>query len=202
MKPQITEQDYQSAAELLKCSVNAIKAVASVESRGNGFLPDGRCVILYEPFVFGRETKGRFVNAYYKQYPLCLTGKWDRKKAMYAGGVTEYEKLNTAKILDEYSALKSCSYGKFQVMGFNYKTVGYDNIHDFYNAMQESESNHLKAFCKFILACRLADELRVDESDKADRMKKWYRFQQVYNGGGNPAYALKIEAEYLKLNKS
>ena len=53
----ISEGDYQAAAQSLGCEVAAIKAVASVESRGRGFLPSGRPKILFESHVFSKFTK-------------------------------------------------------------------------------------------------------------------------------------------------
>ena len=38
----ITEQQFKSSASLLKIEVAAIKAVAEVESSGEGFLPGGK----------------------------------------------------------------------------------------------------------------------------------------------------------------
>ena len=47
----ITEEDYKNAARSLGCDVEAIKAFAKVESRGSGFLSDGRPVILFERHI-------------------------------------------------------------------------------------------------------------------------------------------------------
>ena len=43
----LNEDDYKEAAELLRCDIPAIKAVAEVESSGAGFLCDGRPKILF-----------------------------------------------------------------------------------------------------------------------------------------------------------
>jgi hypothetical protein len=42
MSDKLNENDFQAAATLLSCDVPAIKAVAEVESSGDGFLSDGR----------------------------------------------------------------------------------------------------------------------------------------------------------------
>jgi hypothetical protein len=44
----LNDNDFQEAATLLNCDVPAIKAVAEVESAGDGFLSDGRVKNLFE----------------------------------------------------------------------------------------------------------------------------------------------------------
>jgi hypothetical protein len=41
-KPPLRDVDFADAADALKCDVAAIRAVYEVESRGQGFGPDGR----------------------------------------------------------------------------------------------------------------------------------------------------------------
>jgi hypothetical protein len=47
MSKTLTNQDYCIAAKTIGCDVAAVKSVAQVESAGGGFLPDGRCKILF-----------------------------------------------------------------------------------------------------------------------------------------------------------
>ncbi|HEY6332794.1 MAG TPA: N-acetylmuramidase domain-containing protein, partial [Blastocatellia bacterium] len=53
---QLTEADFEDAAHALGCDVEAVHAVADVETQGSGFLPDGRAVILFESHTFGEKT--------------------------------------------------------------------------------------------------------------------------------------------------
>src|SRR5260370_5919444 len=48
----LSDADLIAAAETLNVPVAAIRAVNEIESRGQGFLPDGRPVILFERHVF------------------------------------------------------------------------------------------------------------------------------------------------------
>ena len=59
----LTPADYERAAAALGCEVAAIRAVAAMESSGDGFLPDGRPTILFDAHVFNRLTAGRFAFA-------------------------------------------------------------------------------------------------------------------------------------------
>ena len=174
----LTESDFKEAAEMLNCDVAAIKAVAEVESSGNGFLSDGRVKILFEGHQFHKHTKG----AYTASHPTICYKAWTKQhytKGPNADvrGAGELARLEQAMSLDREAALKSASYGKFQIMGFNFGSCDFENVEDFYEAMQASEGAQLKAFCCFIKANNLDGHLRKH---------RWASFARGYNG---PAYA-------------
>ncbi|MXO59239.1 DUF3380 domain-containing protein [Altererythrobacter salegens] len=157
--------DYERAATDLGCSVAAIRAVAQVESAGNGFLPDGRPKILFERHIFHRLTNGQFTAAHPDiSFP---------SGGGYLGKELEYGRLEEAMALDEKAALSSASWGKFQVMGFNHKLVGEPSLDTFIDTMVSGEPGQLKYFIGYIKATGLADELqRLD----------WRGFARGYNG--------------------
>lgn len=165
MSKTLTNKDYCAAAEILNCEPAAIKAVASVESAGGGFLPDGRVKILFERHHFSRLTK-RVFDAKYPQIS-------NRKPGGYFGGESEYARFNQAFALDPVAAMMSTSWGKFQIMGFNYAACGFTSIHHFVDAMKISEGEQLKAFCGFVETNNLDDELR---------RRDWAGFARGYNG--------------------
>jgi len=51
-----------------------VKAVAAVESRGNGFLPTGQPKILFEAKVFSGQTGGKYDHL----FPDISSSKFDR----------------------------------------------------------------------------------------------------------------------------
>lgn len=167
----LTELDFEKAAQRIGCEAAVIKAVTDVESRGSGFHPNGSVVILFEGHIFSRYTQGRFD----KTHPTISYPKWTKK--FYLGGIREYERFNAALALDREAALKSTSYGLFQVMGFNFAKCGFAGVESFYTAMCESEGAQLQAFVQYIKAVSLDDELRN---------KEWAKFACGYNG---PRYA-------------
>lgn len=170
MPPSLTEADYATAAGRLRCSVAAIKAVAKVESRGSGFLTTGEPRILFERHVFRRLTGGKFN----KTHP-DLSGPY--RPGSYGPESAQHGRLAAAVMLDREAALQSASWGKFQIMGENWRMVGRASIQDFVNAQYRSEGEHLKDFCGFVIKAGLQDELqRLD----------WAGFARGYNG---PAYA-------------
>jgi hypothetical protein len=94
-------------------------------------------------------------------------------------------------MLDRNAALKSASWGRFQIMGFNHLLAGHPTIDFFIDAMQRSEAAHLEAFGAFSKSTGLTDSLKK---------KDWAKFAKGYNG---PAYAgnmydTKLEHAYSK----
>lgn len=150
----LTEKDFQAAAAELGCSVAAIKAVAQIEAPKGAFLPDGRPVILFEAHHFSRLTHRRYDFS----HPNISSPKWNRK--LYRSPAGEHERLEEAAKLDRNAALMSASWGRFQIMGFNYREAGFASLQAFVNAMYKSEPAQLRAFVKLVKAWGLADELQ------------------------------------------
>lgn len=165
----LSEQDFKRAADRLGCEVAAVKAVAEVESGGKtGFLPDKRPKILFESRWFHKLTGGRFDAS----NPELSTPTWVRN---YKGGAAEYDRLQGAIALDRAAALKSASWGMFQILGVNHAIVGFGDVEAFVKAQVESEGRQLDAFIGFVISNKLDDELRD---------KRWADFARVYNGPG------------------
>jgi hypothetical protein len=165
MSKTLTNQDYCIAAKTIGCDVAAVKSVAQVESAGGGFLPDGRCKILFERHWFHKFTKGKF-DAEHSQISSRAAGG-------YYGNEKEYLRFNQAFALDPKAAMMSCSWGKFQIMGFNYPACGFSNIGAFVDAMKSGEAAQLMAFLAFVQHNDLDDEMR-----RLD----WRGFARGYNG--------------------
>ena len=156
-----------AAAVELGCNAAAVRAVIDVESRG-GFLPDRRPKILFERHYFSRLTGRRFDG----DYPDIS----NPQPGGYKGGAAEYVRLAQAIELDRNAALRSASWGAFQIMGDNCNACGFDRVESFVAAMVSGEPAQLEAFVAFVKACGLADALaRCD----------WPVFARGYNG---PAY--------------
>lgn len=184
----LTAADIERAAELLGVEPAAIRAVDEVESRGAGFLPDGRPVILFERHRMYRclAASGRDVDALATNYPRLI----NREPGGYKGGSAEWFRLALARQIDRDCADASTSWGRYQIMGFNWQACGFESLAEFVAAMGESEARHLEAFCRFIAA--------DPPLHKALREKKWAAFAKRYNGPGYKAnaYDVKLAAAY------
>ena len=181
----LTNTDYAEAANKLNTEVAIIKAVASVESAGGGFLRSGAPKILFEGHQF------------YKRVPvecndesICVKG-WTEARKHYKYGDAEYTRLALAMSYDCGSALQSASWGKFQIMGFNYSRAGYDDVFKYVQDMFISEKKHLDAFLNFISKARLIEPMKN---------KDWNTFARGYNGSRykENKYDEKLEKAYLR----
>lgn len=167
MNKLLTEKDFEFAADMLDIEIAAIKAVAEVESGKNGFFDDGRPVILFEAHIFSKYTS----HKYDISNPNISSPVWN--KSLYKGGIKEYIRLDEAMTLDKKSALMSASWGKFQIMGFNYRVCGWLDVEIFVQDMHISEGEHLKAFCGFVKTHGLSKYLKNHN---------WDAFAKAYNG--------------------
>src|SRR5262249_43268170 len=85
----------------------------------------------------------------------------------------QYDRLIEAMACDRTAALASASWGRFQVMGFNYGLTGFSSVDNMVTRMYESEGQHLKAFINYVKNTRgLA----------AAREHRWADFAYGYNG--------------------
>lgn len=135
-----------------------VKAVDKVESRGAGFLASGEPKILFEPHVFGRLTGYQ----YNKSHPDISKAKWD-PNGYGPAGMHQHKKLQRAAALDRQAALQSTSWGRFQVMGFNWQLVGRRSLQDFVNAQYRGENEHLRDFVNYVIARGLRDEMQRED---------------------------------------
>ncbi len=187
----ITEADYEEAAQTLGCEIAAIKAVAEVESAGAGFLRDGRPRILFEGHWFHRNTDGVYSESHPTLSHPKQTNEFYSRGTPEQQGAGELKRLYQARELNSRAALLSCSVGKFQVMGFNYKLCGYESVEEFWDALASHEREQLRAFCAFVKAKRLVKHLVHHD---------WAGFAAGYNGRGYKKfkYDSKIESAYAK----
>jgi hypothetical protein len=187
---QLTPTDIANAALELDVPAPCIQAVLKVETNGSGFLEDGRPTILFESKTFGRLTFGK----YHQTHPNLSTVKWDRT-TYGKGGAHQYDRLEIAKTLDKEAALKSCSWGLFQIMGENYRACGFKDVESFVAAMYESPGEQLKAFCKFVI--------RNERMHEALKVLDWATFARYYNGPGykENSYDIKLAKAYAEYSK-
>ena len=153
-----------------------ILAIQSVESGNNGYLADGRPKILFEGHIFWRMLKAAGKNPadYVKgNEDISLPEKSDRSK--YTKGAGEYARLEKAEKIDRVAALKSASWGEFQIMGFNHKTVGYPDVDSFVESISQPGAGQIRAVLTFMDNNKLLPLVRGPN-------KNWAKFAAAYNG--------------------
>lgn len=153
----------------------ALKAMLAVESRGDGLLPSGKPKILFEGHQFYRRLKKAGINPenYRSGNEDILYPRWTRKH--YKGGEAEYGRLHRAIAINREIALQCASYGIAQVMGFNFRVCGYDDVEAFVSDMSEHDKQ-VAAFFAYLDGTGIWKDLRN---------KNWHEVARKYNG---PAY--------------
>lgn len=171
----------------------ALLAVKEVESNGGGFLPNGKPKILFEGHIFYRllaqSVNAASLNLLCKQYPNIIYPTWNRSK--YFGGDREYIRLANALSINHAAALKSASWGMFQIMGMNYAKCGCKDVDEFVGKMKSSEEDQLMLTIRFLKNNHLCSALNTHN---------WASFARSYNGPSYAAnkYDIKLAQAYLK----
>lgn len=179
----LSAQDYRNAGARHRIEPAALHAFADVESASAGFGSDGRAVILYEPHLFSRETGGAW-DGYSPGGVICSYPKWVPPSKKPPGCDFHPYQLDQsgrwgllafAAELDFEAALKSCSWGAFQVLGKWHAVLGYPTAWHFVVAMHEGEHAQLDAALGYLAANDVLDAMR-----KGD----WRKVIKAWNGPG------------------
>ncbi|CAI3163047.1 hypothetical protein MWMV17_MWMV17_03479 [Acinetobacter calcoaceticus] len=194
----LKDSDYKKAAERLKVSELTIRVFGAVEGRGVGFLSNSKPKILFERhrmYAYLRLKKGTaFADKMADERPNIV----NRKAGGYQGNEAEYVRLEQAKQIDVDCALMSTSWGQFQVMGENWKQLGYASVQEFVEQQFASESYQLEAFIRFIeWKTGTFDKKKVTLID-ALRAENWEIVFTLYNGPNYKklGYQAKFQKEY------
>lgn len=193
----LTDAQIVAVAKAYSLLPSRLFALKEVESNGSGFQDVRKDIldldgpggfldgpempkILFEAHIFSKLTGGK----YDRHYPNISSAKWNR--ALYKAGQAEYLRLWEAMKLDQTAALKSASWGLFQIMGMNHGACGYATVQAFVEAMKQTEVKHLEACIAFCNHNNLLRPLREGN---------WAKFAAGYNGSGYAAnqYDKKLE---------
>jgi hypothetical protein len=182
----LARADFEAVAARLGCEWEAVACVAEVESGPlGGFAADGRPIVLFERHLFSRKTNSA--------YDVSNPNVSNRRPGGYPSGqAARWAQIAEAYALNAEAAIASASYGRFQILGQNFRNQGLTSALPYVAKMSRSERDQLEAFEAFVKANNLDDELR---------RKDWAGFAGGYNG---PSYAInkydeKMAAAYARL---
>jgi hypothetical protein len=182
----LTRADFEAVASRLGCEWEAVACVAEVESGPlGGFGSDGRPIVLFERHLFSRKTNSAF--------DVSNPNVSNRRPGGYPSGqAARWAQIAEAYALNPEAAIASASYGRFQILGQNFRNQGFTSALPYIAKMSRSERDQLEAFEAFVKTNNLDDELR---------RKDWAGFAGGYNG---PSYAInkydeKMAAAYARL---
>lgn len=181
----VSDQEIAHAAKELGVEPEVIAAVSKVESPRGPFDTLGRPSILFERHYFHRLTSGAFDEK--------APGISAKTAGGYGKYAAQYDRLEAAYKLSSTAALMSTSWGRFQIMGSNFKAAGYASPEHMVQSMMRSEAEQLRAFVRFVGS----DKLMV----KALKDHDWAEFAKRYNGPGyaKKDYDTKLKRAYEQL---
>ncbi len=183
-----------------------LNAVRQVESAGRGFLPDGRPKILLEAHILWKRLGSRQIDPqelHEWDSTLC-SPKWNRE--FYKGGKAEYVRVDRVILFATQAdaartasyrkaAWESCSWGLMQLMGFNYKNAGFENVDQLVTEMKIGEKEQMAAALRWMQSTGVLEILKAVPPGGAERPEVWRDFARAYNGPGQVTlYADKLAA--------
>lgn len=102
----------------------------------------------------------------------------------------EWAVFNFARSLNDLAAKLSISMGAPQIMGFNHHSVGFESVHQMFDAFSESEANQIVGFFDFVKG-PASDVRKILALKRLD----FETFAGLYNGPGQASrYAAIIQA--------
>ena len=127
---------------------------------------------------------------------LFITGIFTAEKDAYGPLALSYKRLAKAYALNKEAALKSCSWGAFQIMGAHYNQIKYASATEFVKAMSRSEREHIRAF---VLFCKYVNPAVIE----AMKVKDFEKIAAGYNGASykDNNYDEKLLNSYNKWRK-
>jgi N-acetylmuramidase/Putative peptidoglycan binding domain len=172
----------EAVSSALHVPAAGIWAVLHVEAAGCGFLPDRRPIIRFERHIFHRLTAGQYDRTH-PEISNSVPGNAAPE------GAAQYTLLEKALSLNPEAALKSASWGLFQILGANHGLAGFSDAESLLAAMIESEGAQLDAFRSFLQSAHLAAYLQT---------QNWAAFARGYNGADfeRHQYAQQLAAAY------
>jgi hypothetical protein len=166
-----------------------LRGVIEVEAPRGPFDRMGRPAMLFEPHHFYKRVRAdrrdEAVSRRVAQPERPRAGQYP---------ADSYPRLLIAMEIDEEAALQSCSWGRGQVMGFNYRQAGYRSVKAMVEAACRSESEQLRAMAGFIKSNGLVGALKRGDAAA---------FARGYNGAGyaRDGYDAKIREAWLRWQK-
>lgn len=192
----------QKVASSMDVDVGCVIAVLCVESGGDGVDKNGRMIIRFENHQFWKYWGKYNSDEFEQHFKFNDDRKWkghryrmkagDDWQSFHGNQDKEWAVLDMARNYDDSSALKSISMGLPQVMGFNYKKIGYSSVQKMFENLNKDIRFQIFAMFDF-LDNRMISALKNYEFE---------RFAKYYNGPGQAAdYGGWIQDHYDAYNE-
>jgi hypothetical protein len=197
--PEVIVPPAQASFSILDAKV--MEAILQVESGKRATGPDGRLLIRFEAHVFGIAlgNDALWAKHFRTDTPRRWEGQmWRRNEfsqwlPIHTGNqADEWAALEFASTLHRDAALRATSMGVGQVLGDNYRRIGYTSSEAMFQAFGRGLPAQLVGVVNYILS----DTALVAAVNARD----WRTIAAKYNGPGNVDYAApKYQAAYAAL---
>lgn len=174
-------------SNLLAIRSSSIVAVLAAESGGNAFGTDGRMIIRFENHIFnsnwGQRNRAVFDRHFsFNRQQTWLDHKWrpDERSpwvSFHGNQALEWQVFNFARGLDETSAMLSISMGAPQIMGFNYRAIGYESVQSMFQRFSASAHAHILGVFDFVKGPG-----STSAALQALQRRDFLTFASIYNG--------------------
>ena len=193
----------QAVAELVDIPIQILVAVIGVETSGKAFDVDRRMTIRFENHIFYREW-GRHNEEIFDKYfdfnresvsQNWKNHRWRRTEdsewlEVHTSQMREWDVLNFARRLDDGAALRSISMGLPQIMGFNYRRIGYINVQRMFLHFKRSTHAQILGLMDYVKGAGPTSDLL-----KTLQRSDYVSFIRGYNGSANvETYKGRMEA--------
>ncbi|NWG18667.1 MAG: DUF3380 domain-containing protein [Chloroflexi bacterium] len=185
-------------SDLLAITVKAVVAVLVAESSGRAFAADGRMIIRFENHIFYRRWGEQHPDIFNRHFLFDTSSPRNNWKghqwrpnpespwvSFHGSQNREWDVLTFARALDDTAALSSISMGAPQIMGFNYKSIGYESVQHMFD--QFARSAHAQLLAMFDVVKGPGATSPAIQALQGD---DYLTFASAYNG---PANALTYE---------
>lgn len=206
----VPEGEFERLISARGLDRKVVKAIMNVEASGSPFSAPGKPIVRFEPHVFLRYSAAWKLSDG-KRLP---DRKWPTSAETQADGITillpgmsaptrpegkkrrggqpaEWDAISrAASALNRTVAVMSASWGVGQVMGFNYKLLGYANPLDMEASFSVSAEAQKVGILNFLTNKGLSE---------AVKNRDWMKIGRVYNGDTTGVAAAHYKAAYDKL---
>lgn len=188
----------QALGDRLRIPTAAIVAVLAAESNGEAFAPDGRMIIRFENHIFyrywGAQNRARF-DAHFAFDRSSPANWWrghqwrpdpsEQFRDFHGNQGAEWQVFIFAQGLDETAAMLSISMGAPQIMGFNFKRLGYETVQAMFAKFASSAHAQILGVFDFVKGAG-ANSPALMALQNGD----YLTFASFYNGTANaPVYS-------------
>jgi len=161
-----------------------LRAFIFAESGGTGFYDDGRLLIRFENYTFinraglSKDLVNSVSNSE-EYYRYDVNGQWI---PIHDTPDMRYDALKWAIGLDEEAAYESVSMGFSQIMGHNYKELGYSSAKEMFEEFSRGYSAQLDGFTTFLVNYRNGVILKALQEDNYIAAIEAYNGDKNYSG--------------------